>query len=499
MTKSSLVCILVALVLCQLGYSQDKNVFLERSFWKRNPSVQLIEEKIAEGNDITQLNSHAFDAICWALIEKTDNKTVKHLLSYNGNGVNKITHDGRTYIFWAAYKGNLEMMNYLIENGARTDIIDSHGYSLLNFAAVTGQTNKELYDFCISNGSEPLKEKNNDGANPLQLVIPFLQNLELVEYFQSFGLDLHSVDDFGNGVFNYASKRGNTELLEQLIQKGVKHNAISKKNENAIIHACRGTRGHANSLESFAYLDSLGIASQITTIEGENPLHILAYKKVDPSVIEFFLNKKIDVNEPDKKGNTPFMNACAYGSLDFIKLMLPFVTDINMVNSDGATALMLATQNNSAESVSFLMENGSNAYLKDNNGNNLGFYLVESYQSNTIEDFKKKFYSIIESGTNLTEYQENGNNIFHQAISKNDIELIKILNLDLGLLNKKNASGNTPFHLAAMTATNTDILKYLLEKGANTSIKTDFDESVFELAQENERLIQGNYSLDFLK
>ena len=45
--------------------------------------------------------------VTWAIIEKNSNEIVKYLISKEGNGVNKLTHDGRTYIFWAMYRLSL--------------------------------------------------------------------------------------------------------------------------------------------------------------------------------------------------------------------------------------------------------------------------------------------------------------------------------------------------------------------------------------------------------
>jgi hypothetical protein len=83
-----------------VGFAQKSNIFLDCSFWKLNPSIDLVKEKIAEGNDPAELNIHAFDAVSYALIEKVDNPTILFLLEQEGNGMNKLTHDDRTYIFW---------------------------------------------------------------------------------------------------------------------------------------------------------------------------------------------------------------------------------------------------------------------------------------------------------------------------------------------------------------------------------------------------------------
>ncbi len=128
---------------------QAENIFLSRSYWKEKPTLEKVKFDIAEGHNPSELDRYDFDAIGWSILEDTDDEIIKYLLTQKGNGVNKLTHDGRTYIFWAAYKNKLALMKYLLEKGARTDIIDSHGYSLVNFCAVTGQLNTEIYDLCI--------------------------------------------------------------------------------------------------------------------------------------------------------------------------------------------------------------------------------------------------------------------------------------------------------------------------------------------------------------
>jgi hypothetical protein len=91
------------------GFSQNSNIFLERYFWKQNPTITQIEKKISEGNNIAALNKFAFDGVVFALLENVDNKTIKHLLTKNGNEVNKKTHDGRTYIFGQLIKTILKL------------------------------------------------------------------------------------------------------------------------------------------------------------------------------------------------------------------------------------------------------------------------------------------------------------------------------------------------------------------------------------------------------
>ncbi|MDY8138409.1 ankyrin repeat domain-containing protein [Aquimarina sp. 2201CG5-10] len=489
----------VGILLIYVQVSAQENVFLDREYWKANPTIEQIKKDITEGNDPTELNKFAFDAVSYALIEKTDNETIKFLLTKKGNGVNKKTHDGRTYIFWAAYRDNLEIMKYLIDKGAKTDVIDSHGYSLLNFAAVTGQQNTKLYDFCIANGANPLTETNNDGANALLLVAPFLQDDTLINYFVDKGIDLNSIDDIGNGIFNYAAKKGSKKVLELLIKKGVAYKNLNKEGGNAFIFASQGTRNSANSLETYKYLETLGLQPNVKTDKGFTPLHALAFKNTDLNIFKYFIEKGVDVNQADDKGNTPFMNAANRNDIKSVTFLIDYVKDINVSDRKGVTSLMKATQRNNIEVVQLLLGKGANALTKDNEGNSLAYYTLQSYDAKKPQAFEQKLSLLKDKGVDFAQSQAEGNTLWHLAVKENNVELLrKIAELKVPL-NLKNEEGNTALHIAAMKATDAKVLKFLLDQGADKDIKTRFEETVFDLASENELLQKQNIELNFLQ
>tara|TARA_B110000003_G_scaffold200907_1_gene199556 strand:- start:3481 stop:3642 length:162 start_codon:yes stop_codon:yes gene_type:complete len=53
--------------------------------------------------------------------------------------------------------------------------------------------------------------------------------------------------------------------------------------------------------------------------------------------------------------------------------------------------------------------------------------------------------------------------------------------------------------MAAMKAKDLEIISFLLKNGANKIIKTDFDESAYDLASENELLNKNNIDLKILR
>lgn len=494
--KPTFLFILVVLQVA-MAVAQDTNVFLNRDFWKSQPTVDDIKAKIDKGTDIAQLNGYGFDAVVYAILEQVPNSTIKYMLSIPGNGVNKLTHDGRTYIFWGAYKGNIELMEYLLKQGAKTDITDDKGNTILNFAASTGQQNTKVYDICLANGNNLEKDLNSDGANALLLVAPYIKNNSLLEYFTSKELDINSTDKLGNGIFNYAAKSGNINLLESLISKGVNYKSLNKENGNAMLFAAKGTRGNRNGIEIYEFLEKQGINPNVITSSGTTPLHILARNgKIE--VISYFLEKEVNANQADADGNTAFILASSANDLAIVKVLHTKIKDINTTNKKGQSALTMAVENNSLEVISFLIKNRANINIVDSKGNTLMYYLIESYSPRSVNEFQSKLSVLSDNGVKINTTQADGNTLFHLAVEKQDVNLLELIN-GFGIdVNATNNNGLTPLQLAAMTAKDAALIKYLISIGADKSVVTDFGETLFDLAQENEKF-RDQSTIEFLK
>lgn len=403
--------------------SQEKNVFLERDYWKNNPSIETIEKDINNENDITELNKYGFDPVTWAILEKVSNETIKYLISKDGNDVNKITHDGRTYIFWAAYKNNIELMKYLIANDARLDIIDQFGYSLINFAANRGKTNLKIYELCLENGAKLNEQKNDDGANPLLLLAPYIKSLKTLEFFTSRGLNVNEVDNDGNNLFTYAAKGGNYLIMNYALSNKLN----PKVNKGmAMIFAGKGIRKLKNDINLYKYLDSIGVSFLGKTKSNQNLLHFITKREKDTVLINYLISKNLDLNFEDNNENTPLTNSIKYNSSKMIEFLITKSTNHNFIN-------------------------------------------------------------------------KNGNTLFHYAIERSDIKIFNIISKTQNDINHINNDGNTVLHLAAMKAKNDQLLKYLIKNGAKKDILTLFDETAYDLAKENELLMQAKINIDFLK
>lgn len=487
-----------ALVATLFVSAQQKNNLLEQSFWKTAPDVTALKAEIAKGNNPAEANANAFDVTTLAINNDAPLESIKFLLEQPGNNVTKLTHDNRIYLHWAAYRGNTELVQYLIAKGSDVNFEDSHGTTPLAFAAGSGMLNSGVCEAFFKAGTDA-KKKYAEGANVLLLAIPFDKDLTLTDYLTTKGLSLKDTDSNGSTAFDYAARTGNITLLKKIAAKGI------KPTDQALLFATTGTRRETTPLETYKYLvEEVKLKPAATNKSGNNVLHLLAGKQNQGEIIAYFLAKGVDANKVNTDGNTPLMIA-AGREITTLEKLVPVTKNINLQNAKGESALTFAVRSGSSDAVSLLLNKGADVNVKDKDGNNLGIYLVQSYrpagrEANATQDpFEAKAKLLQDKGLNLATAQKDGSTLYHFAASKSDLNLIKKLaplNIDV---NAKNKDGLTALHKAAMVAKDDSVLKYLLSIGAQKDIKTEFDETTYALAKENESLTKNNISVDFLK
>lgn len=494
----------LAFIFCT-AQAQQKNTLLQSDFWKQKPNVEAVKAEIAKGSDPAEQDARSFDATSFAINAEAPLETIKFLLSQKGNGLDKGTHHSRIYLHWAAGRGNIELINYLIANGSEIEKNDSYGNPPIVYAASVGQANPAVYEAFFKAGIDP-KKKYTKGANLLLLGIAGDKKLNLSNYLISKGLSLTDTDAEGATAFDYAARNGNVELLKTLLSKGV------KPTDNALIYASMGNRAFSAPLTYYKYLvEELKLNPTYANKIGENVLHAIVRKNEQEEIIKYFLEKGADLNKANVDGNTPFMNAAASRNLKTVELLLPKVTNINAVNEKGESALTMAVKNSTPEMVALLLNNGADAKVEDKAGYNLAYYVVQGYRGGTgagaprgegrpqKDEFAEKLSLLQAKGLDLNAPQKDGSTLYHAAIAKENLSLLKKLAALKIDVNVKNKEGLTVLHRAALISKDDEILKYLLSIGADKSIKTDFEETAYELASENRFLADNKVSINFLK
>jgi len=485
--------------LCVAATGQQSNALLDRAFWRTSPTVEDLKAKIAEGHNPLEMTSASFDPTVYALLEKAPFETVKYLLDLQHDAANKLTHDGRSYLMWAAYAAQKEATKYLIDLGSDVKMVDDHGYAVIPFCATTGMDKQEVYDLLIKNGAE-VKATNRNGANALLLIAKHLdEDLSLIDYFKSKGLELISTDADGNGLFNYAAIMGNIPLMKKAVEWGLPYKEENTAGGNAMIFASQGYRGSVNGLEVYQFLADKGVAANVVTNSGQTPLHNIAFRETDPAVYAFFTERGVDINQADEEGNTMMLNAIRGGNETIALAYLSQVNDLKHLNGQGHSALTYAVRSNLPKVVSALIKEDVPVAIVDEDGNTLAGHLFQTYSEARRDQFEEVLTLLAAEDLNMKATQEGGDNLLHIAVDKQSPYLVDLALTHGVNINAKNDNGLTPLHYAAMKAKDASLLNVLIKKGADTSVKTDFEESVYDLAAENELLKKSGFNLGTLK
>ncbi len=497
----------VLLVAAALFSKAQNNTLMSADFWKNSPSIEVVKAEIAKGNSPSQQNAGFFDPVVMAINNKASNDVVKFLIDQKGNDINKKTHHSRIYLQWAAAQGNLDLVNYLIAKGSDVNYKDSHGESVIAYTA-TGNKNTAVFDALFKAGVDPKAKYEND-ANLIMYAIASDNDLKITDYFISKGISLQDTDKYGRTVADYAAKLGNLAIIDQLIARGV------KPTDQALFFATQGSRQKQNGLDVFETLvTKYKLNPKAVNPDGGNILHVLG-RRPNTELFNYFLNQGVDVAQVDKAGNTVLIATAGGPNVAIIETLLAKTKNVNAKNEDGETALTKAIAGGTAEVAALLIKNGADVNVLDKNGNNLAYYWFNSYrpagaqagrpgaaaqnQGPKVDDFAEKLVVLQKAGLDFTKPQQNGITLLHLAVEKDNLALINQA-IALGIdINAQDEEGNTALHKAALTAKNDKVLAKLIQLGINTELKTDFDETAYDLAQQNDFLKSNNVNIDFLK
>jgi ankyrin repeat protein len=207
---------------------------------------------------------------------------------------------GETPLHRAIKQSHINVIEFLLSNGAAIEAKDNAGNTALHVAAETG--NKAVVESLLHKKADA-RATNRDGWTPL----------------------------------HFAAEKGFRAIAELLIESGADINAKDSRNATPMhLAVANGYRAVAELLISRKA--NLGIAGTVSSPGFNNlagtPLHIAVARNDEP-MARLLLDSKAPVDGLNGPGETPLDNAAAAGNTDMVKLLLENGANPNSKNPRG--------------------------------------------------------------------------------------------------------------------------------------------------------------------
>lgn len=140
--------------------------------------------------------------------------------------VNEKSEQGYTAMHYASYRGNIDIINKLIENGADFEIINKRGLNVLHMAAQGNQPNSLVY--FKDKYSMNIQSVDDLGSTPLHWAC-YTGSENAVIYLISWNVDINCKDKEGLTPLHLAVMSERTRIIKKLLQRGADKKIKDKK------------------------------------------------------------------------------------------------------------------------------------------------------------------------------------------------------------------------------------------------------------------------------
>lgn len=287
-----------------------------------------------------------------------------------------------TSSFGASKDKELELPKSIIGAGANLEIQDRDGKTVLLSAVI--QNNRSLLQVLLNHPKPPSLGARTflKGQTALHLACHTKDSMELIKLLVSNGADPGMTDNDGNTLLHEVAKQyqGSEEevkLVEYLVGIGISPNSRNCKRQTAAHimrppyvedNTSRSTTTRETFVSTILRLNST-LDVNAPDIDGYTQLHFAA----STSEAETFslLQRGADPNAKSLGLRTPLHCAARGRQSSIIAMLLRFGAvngrdiEINAADSEGRTALHDACRSGSPESVSILIEAGSDINVED--------------------------------------------------------------------------------------------------------------------------------------
>ncbi len=247
--------------------------------------------------------------------------------------------DSRTPLMVAAFHGNVEALQALIDIGADIHIKNKRGDSALTIANKRYHS-EPVIQALFNAGADVNQADTND--NPLLIMPATNGDKKRVAMLLHNGADVNRPDAHNMTALHYAVHEDEIDVVKDLLAKGANPNLPNDLKQTAFSMAIR--KGNPEMIEALSQA-------------GGNPALIVPYENI---TMEDLIAGGSDVTKANEDGMTDLIRSVAKSDRDLTQKLFKAGADVNQAGLYGVTPLMLAVALKDWPMVRDLLEKGAN-------------------------------------------------------------------------------------------------------------------------------------------
>ncbi|XP_034042115.1 ankyrin repeat domain-containing protein 50 [Thalassophryne amazonica] len=396
-------------------------------------------------------------------------KTVEILLDHNAKA-DLADGDGRTALSVAALcapiavglNGYGDVASLLLERGADPGHRDHDGMTPLLLAAYEGH--EDIVELLLEAGADVDETAGIDAsASVAAAVTPLLAaaamgRIRTVSRLLFWGAAVDAIDCEGRTALCLAAATGSVEVVRALLDRGLDENHKDDLGWTPLhAAACEGHRAVCAALTEHSSMARVGEMD----IEGRTPL-ILAAQEGHWSTVRLLLDRRSSIDHRAYDGHSALSFALLEGHTEVAELLMRRGADTDVQDAEGRPLLYLLVLENRLEMATLLIEKGG-IPLESRDSEGRTALHVASWQGSV-----DMVQLLLLHGANLNAQDTEGRPPLHSVAWTGHAEvgrcLLEATDINVDLSCKQH--GATALSIAAQEG-HADIVMMLLEKGAN--------------------------------
>jgi len=484
----------------------------------RNADPEVVRLLLSKGSPVNVRSKDYYNNT--VLMEATSGGSaqVVEILLAAGADVKATNEKGETALMHAATldhsfdpQQRLPMIDALLKKGADINGSDEKGrtpllHSVVQYMSEAGGviSHPEIVKRLLERGAN-VQAQDQNGDNALMLTTNVYRGEpEIVRVLVEKGIKLDAQNKKGTSALMIAAGNGKTDVVNLLLDKGANLNLADVDGRTALDYAISsGEIELAKALFKRAASSKNNYKSEAEMLHAvTNAALMEAASRGNLNEVKKQLAAGAEINTRSPAGLTPLMLALFYGSGhdEVINFLIESGADLNAVDVNGNTGLMIAIERNSNEGVVALINHKAAVYVKNNEGRTALHIAAKHLYRKSVQALleAKSEVTASSAGVDVRGVEVNGRDnsgrtpLMLAADNEGFVpDEVMALLLDHGAqIDDQDPQGNTALMFAAKAGSMSGV-EYLVSRKANINLKNSSGETALKLARKIHENVKG--------